>query len=82
MPFSPERSKTQSDYVRERKEAIEKREYIARIETELAELKASLPKIKADAVREAIRYFETKIDKNHIDIHELEEYANKLEAGE
>lgn len=55
---------------------------IEHLQKELATLKASLPKIKADAVREAIRYFETKIDKNHVDIHELEEYANKLEAGE
>jgi hypothetical protein len=49
-----------------RKAAIE-------LEQELSDLKASLPKIKADAVREADRLgWES----------DLEGYANKLEAGE
>jgi hypothetical protein len=88
MPFNPERSKTQSDYVRERKEAIEKREYIARIETELADLKASLPKIKADAVRELIQEEMTigrlrnDQKRSFIFVSDASKYANKLEAGE
>jgi methionyl-tRNA formyltransferase len=57
-------------------------ERLMKIEEELDTLKASLPKIKADAVREAI----AECNYNGADGQgwqsDLEQYANKLEAGE
>jgi len=57
-------------------------------EQELATLKASLPKIKADAVRELIRE-EITVGRLHNDqkrsfifVSDASKYANKLEAGE
>jgi len=63
-------------------------------EQELATLKASIPKIKADAVLSLIEAIEGAIDNDFISIKEVEEmhledfcelakrHANKLEAGE
>jgi hypothetical protein len=65
-----------------------------RIEKELTTLKASIPKIKADAVLSLIEAIEGAIDNDFISIKEVEEmhledfcglakrHANKLEAGE
>jgi cell division protein ZapA (FtsZ GTPase activity inhibitor) len=70
-----------------RKAAIE-------LEQELAELKASLPKIKADAVRGLVSAIEGAIENDYISMKEVEEmeledfcnlavkHADKLEAGE
>lgn len=50
-------------------------------EQQLADLKASLPKVRADAVREAVGHFETIIERNDISVFQLNHYADKLEAG-
>ena len=52
------------------------------LEQELATLKASLPKIKADAVLEAIEEAAWYNNRTTASISDMEEYANKLEAGE
>ena len=59
-----------------------------RIEKELATLKASLPKIKADALRELIREeitvgrLRNDQKRSFIFVSDASKYANKLEAGE
>jgi|GEM_PF-7134064 len=69
-----------------RKAAIE-------LEKELADLKASLPKVRADAVRGLIAAIEGAIENDYISMKEVEEmvlgdfcnlaekHADKLEAG-
>ena len=41
-----------------------------------------LNKLKANAIREAVTHFETRIEMNDIYIGDLCDYANKLEKGE
>ena len=56
---------------------------IAELEKELAELKASLPKVRADAVRDAISslsIFESVLYPS-IDAQDAIDYANQLEQG-
>ena len=53
--------------------------YIENLKKELSELKASLPKIKADAVQDFCDWLLSEI--NWDVSHYGKEYANKLEAG-
>jgi parvulin-like peptidyl-prolyl isomerase len=61
---------------------------IKKLEQELTTLKASIPKIKADAVRELIREEMTigrlrnDQKRSFIFVSDASKYANKLEAGE
>lgn len=57
--------------------------YPMQLQQELDDLKASTPRIKADAVREALVLFGSIDGYNAVDLADhLEEYANQLEQGD